>query len=246
MGQGTSGRRVRDRLWPRTAPGTGCHAQTAFSRPLARVRQAIFHHDPLTAANHTGVEESIYWGDAHDYPDGGHSFTTSLRGSATAGKYRGHVEGEQVLLGRSLPARNQVLPATSPSGHQHPEGVSFMPYHDPAKPFVEPLVCIERRTRRAMVQSLPGRNAPGSPGARGRGVHHVHPLRQPIRRKPPPRQPVPRTTNETAGKKTAGICQMTTLLDYLLKLNGPHQITDSQRSPARRKWLWEKMFTGTS
>ena len=36
------------------------------------------------------------------------------------------------------------------------------------------------------------------------------------------------------------------LLDYLLKVKGSHEITAAQRGRLERRWLWEKMFVGTS
>jgi hypothetical protein len=39
---------------------------------------------------------------------------------------------------------------------------------------------------------------------------------------------------------------VSTLLDYLLEIRGPHEISDQERRKLETRWLWEKMRRGTS
>jgi hypothetical protein len=46
-------------------------------------------------------------------------------------------------------------------------------------------------------------------------------------------------------KKNGWFVPVTTLLDYLQKIHGPHQITANERRHLEWKWIWEKIFNGT-
>jgi hypothetical protein len=47
-------------------------------------------------------------------------------------------------------------------------------------------------------------------------------------------------------RKNGWFVPVSTLLDYLVEINGPHIISDKERTSLERKWLWHKLFTGTT
>jgi len=51
---------------------------------------------------------------------------------------------------------------------------------------------------------------------------------------------------ERLSKKNGWFVPVNELLGHLLKVNGRQEITNTQRSRLERKWLLEKVFTGTN
>ena len=46
--------------------------------------------------------------------------------------------------------------------------------------------------------------------------------------------------------KNGWFVPVATMLDYLLNVKGHHDISASERRQLERKWLWEKLFLGTT
>ena len=202
---------------------------------------ALFGHDPLTAANHTGVEESIYWADAR------------LTGSRTVfynlltrfhnwGKYRGHIEGDRYFWGDLCRQRIKYFRNFVFRDINTLKICPYMPYYDPLETLGEPwFASADGHDCRPSIAVRRGR--PGSFGQARRRVYHVHALCQRIQREGKLNARFS-GTDETSGQKNGWFVPVATLLDYLAAVHGRTEISDSQRRRLERKWLCEKIITG--
>jgi hypothetical protein len=97
--------------------------------------KALFGHDPLTAANHVGCRDGIYWGDARF--DGLNRFIYNLANRFTTRDIsRGHVEGDPLFWGDVCNERIKYLRGFVFKNMNSIRHCAFMPYHDPSKPYV--------------------------------------------------------------------------------------------------------------
>jgi len=113
---------------PVTSPRERTH------RALERFRE-LFSKEPLVHCNHTGCQEGIYWGDARVSGWRRTLYNLLTRGRRR-GAFRGHIEGDPLFWGdlcqeRVRYVRNFVFDELNTLA-VCPE----MPYHDPAKPYV--------------------------------------------------------------------------------------------------------------
>ena len=96
---------------------------------------AIFGHDPLTAANHAGVDEAIYWGDARltGWRVPLYELLTRFH---NRGKFRGHIEGDRYFWGDLCQQRVKYFRNFVFRDINTLKICPHMPYHDPLKPYV--------------------------------------------------------------------------------------------------------------
>jgi predicted TIM-barrel fold metal-dependent hydrolase len=55
-----------------------------------------------------------------------------------------------------------------------------------------------------------------------------------------------RRTMERLARKDGWFVPVSGLLDFLMKTKGPTTLTDQLRRKLETRWLWEKLFRGTS
>jgi hypothetical protein len=113
---------------PVTSPRQRTH------RALQRFRE-LFSNEPLVHCNHTGCQEGIYWGDARVSGWRRPLYNLLTRGRRR-GAFLGHIDGDPLFWGdlcqeRVRYVRNFVFDELNTLAIC-PE----MPYHDPAKPYV--------------------------------------------------------------------------------------------------------------
>jgi hypothetical protein len=119
----------------------GWHGATWHSSHRERTAAAlerfaeIFQHDPAVAANHTGVEESIYWGDRRltGWRRLLYNLLTRYHNNK---KYRGHVEADEYFWGDLCQQKIKYYRNFCFRDIDTLKACPFMPYHDPLMPFV--------------------------------------------------------------------------------------------------------------
>ena len=103
-------------------------------RSLDRFRE-IYGHDPRALANHSGCEESIYWGS-----DRVTGLNRTIYNMATryrrSGTFRGHREGDPLFWGDLCRERVSYVRNFTFADIDTLAACPMMPYHDPDRPFV--------------------------------------------------------------------------------------------------------------
>jgi hypothetical protein len=202
-----------------------------------------FGKAPATMANHYNAD-AIYWGPARlsGWRRGIYDLVTLGR---TRNRFFGHVEGHPSFWGdvcrdRIRYCRNFVY-ADINTLSMNP----WMPYADPLRPYV-----------RYWYSSSEGNHAPAflntlqdkhqdrleeQGGACIMYTHFGHGYVQDGSLNPKFRR-----TMERLARKNGWLVSVSELLDFLLRVKGPTMLTDSIRRQLETRWLWEKLFRGTS
>jgi hypothetical protein len=221
------------------APQTSTREQTI--RGLERFRE-LFDAAPSVHTNHTGCREAIYWGD-HRLSGPNRTVYNVLNRYASRGLYEGHLESSPLFWGDICRkdvkyVRNFV--------HGNVNTLSFcpqMPYHDPKRPYVPYwFASTEAPEVGAFVRALSDRNQDRVEAEGGACIMYTHFGSGFVRdRRVDPR--FERVMRRLA-TKNGWFVPVTTLLDFLLDLKGPHEITDRERSVLERRWLAHKIRLG--
>ena len=202
-----------------------------------------FGKDPVSMANHYN-RDALYWGPAR--LSGWHrAVYRCLNREAESRQFGGHVEGDESFWGdvcrsRIHYCRNFVLPEINTLRF-----CPFMPYHDPARPFVNQWYASTEGSQcssfiKAITESAQDRlEAEG--GACIMYTHFGHYFVENGRM-----DERFRCLMERLSRKNGWFVPVSTLLDFLRSQSGDHVISDSERSRIQTKWLTAKMMRGTS
>ncbi|HTS75455.1 MAG TPA: hypothetical protein VMG40_04580 [Bryobacteraceae bacterium] len=205
--------------------------------------RALFGADPSAMANHYN-EEAIYWGPARITGIRRWLYLALTRG-ATAGKHFGHVEGHPMFWGdvcreRIRYCRNLVF-ADIDTLHSCP----WMPYEDPARPWVRKWYCASEAAQApAFLNILSESNQDRLEQQGGASIlytHFGHGFTSGGKLNPEFRRLM-----ERLASKNGWFVPVSVLLDFLESRRGPVVLSASQRRRLETRWLWEKMFRGTS
>jgi hypothetical protein len=227
----------------------GFHNGTWHSLPRDATRAALnkfaelFGHDPVAAANHTGVEESIYWADAR-LSSWRVPIYNLLTGFHNHGRYRGHIEGDPYFWGDLCKTRIKYFRNFVFRDINTLKVCPMMPYHDPKRPYVnywfasadgsaykEFVGCVSEKAQDRLEEEG---------GACIMYTHFAKGFFEEGRL-----QPRFQSLMQRLAKKNGWFVPLGTLLDHLLQVNGHRELSDQQRRRLERKWLWEKIFIGT-
>ncbi len=204
----------------------------------------IFGNDPATAANHTGVDESMYWGDARlsHWRKAVYNLLTRFH---NRGKYRGHVEGDVYFWGDLCQQSIKYFRNFTFKDVNTLKSCPFMPYHDPLKPYVNYWFASsdghDVRMFNECVSEANQDRLEEEGGACIMYTHFASGFAGDGALDPRFRQLITRLS-----KKNGWFVPVVTLLDHLLQVNGHHQISNAERARIERKWLWQKLFSGTT
>jgi hypothetical protein len=228
----------------------GYHNATWHGLPREQVRAALdkfaqlFGHDPLTAANHTGVEESIYWADARlsGWRRGLYNVLTRFRNYR---RYRGHVEGDAYFWGDLCRERIRFFRNFTFTDINTLKACPFMPYHDPLKPYVNYwFASSDGNDVDAFNRCLAEENQDRLEAEGGACIMYSHFAKG---------FAVDGRVNARCeqlltrmARKNGWFVPVGELLGYLLAKNGAHQVTDGERRRLEWKWLQEKFWIGTN
>ena len=222
------------------APHSSTRAETIEALNLF---ERYFGKAAVTMASHYN-QDAMYWGPARLS-----SWRRSIYNLATLGRTRnrffGHVEWHTSFWGDVCRERMRYCRNFVYSDINTLRMNPWMPYTDPQRPYV-----------RYWYSSSEGNHAPSflktlqdqhqdrleeQGGACIMYTHFGHGYVQGSKLTPE----FQRTMERLAGKN-GWFVPVSELLDYLLKTNGPTTLTPGIRRKLETRWLWEKLFRGTS
>jgi hypothetical protein len=228
----------------------GFHSATLHSSTREETSEGLdrfenyFDHSPVTMANHYN-EEAIYWGTAR--------LTGAYRGlynAATLGrndrKFVGHVEGTPYFWGDLCRNRIRYCRNFVYSDLNTLRMCPWMPYSDPLRPYVRQwFAAAEGDKAPSFLRALQDENQDRLEQEGGACImytHFGHGYVQDGRLNPEFRRVM-----ERLAKKNGWFVPVSTLLNFLdQSRGGPHVLRDDERNRLERRWLWEKLFRGTS
>jgi hypothetical protein len=205
---------------------------------------ALFQHYPVLATNHNNVEESMYWGS--DRLTGWRRLVYNLLTRyVNHGRYRGHIEGTEFFWGDLCKEhvkyfRNFIFRDVNTLNACPP-----MPYHDPQKPYVNYwFASSDGANVKRFNACLSEENQDRLEAEGGACIMYTHFANgfddgnQLNRRF--------EQIMKRLAKKNGWFVPCRCLLDHLLATKGHCVISDAQRRQLERKWLFEKIFIGTT
>jgi hypothetical protein len=189
-------------------------------------------------ANHTGCNDSIYWGSAR--LSGIHRFTYNLLNrNRTNGIFQGHLETSPLFWGdlckeKIKYVRNFVFGDTNTL-----KACPVMPYHDPARPYVNYWFAgSEGPNVGSFNAMISEKNQDRLASEGGACIMYTHlacgffdngKLNERFR-----------VLMERMSKLNGWFVPARTLLDHILSIRGHHSISSRERKRMERKWLWHK------
>ena len=228
----------------------GFHNCTWHGLPREEIQAALkkfaelFGHNPVTAANHTGVEESIYWADAR--LTGWRRYVYNiLTHFHNYKRFRGHVEGDKYFWGDLCKEKIHYFRNFTFQDINTLKACPFMPYHDPLKPYVRHwFASSDGHDVESFNRCLSERNQDRLEEEGGACIMYTHFAKDFFA----DGKLNPRFCELMLrlAKKNGWFVPAATLLGYLLERNGSHDITNDQRRQLESQWLWGKLFTGAT
>jgi hypothetical protein len=203
----------------------------------------LFGDYPRALANHTGCGESIYWGKAR--LTGVRQRLYSLLVWNKHRVFQGHVEGSPLFWGdvcrqRITYVRNFVFGDVDTL-----RVCPYMPYHDPGRPFVNYWFAgAEGGKVRTFTATLSEANQDRLAAQGGACLMYTH-LAAGFCERGRLHSRF-RSLMDRLSRLNGWFVPVSTLLDHLRQLPGPREITDHERRRLETRWLWEKVWRGTS
>ncbi|MBM3285892.1 MAG: hypothetical protein FJY88_00860 [Candidatus Eisenbacteria bacterium] len=220
--------------------GTSSREETIHG--FDRFRQ-LFGHDPRTLANHAGTRESIYWYDARLTGPRALLYNM-LTGFRSAGRARGHVEGDPLFWGDICRERVRYVRSFVFPGIDTIRSCPWMPYHDPARPYVNSWFASSPggscATFAATISEREQDRLEEDGGACIMYTHFANGFYADGRLNPRFRQLI-----ERLAKKDGCFLPVGDLLDHIADQRGVVTITPAQRSRMESRWLLRKILVGT-
>jgi hypothetical protein len=208
---------------------------------LERFRE-LFGDYPRAMANHIGCGEALYW--AEGRLTGLNRFVYNLLSRyRNRGYSQGHLENSPLFWGDLCKANVKFVRNFVFGEIDTLKACPFMPYHDPARPFVNYwFASSEGGYPQSFVRTLSEANQDRLEAGGGACIMYTH-LGDYFYRAGklyPPFQSVMKRLS----RKNGWFVPVTTLLEYLLQRKGHYEITARERAWLERKWLWQKLRVG--
>ncbi len=228
----------------------GWHGATWHTSKRWRTREAldrfaeVFGRYPVTATNHTGAREAIYWG-SHRLSGWRRPVYNLLTRYRNSGKYGGHVEGKEHFWGDLCREHIKYFRNYTFGDVNTLNKCPFMPYRDPLKPYVNNwFAASDGHDAATFNRCIDESNQDRLEEAGGACVMYTHFAMG--FREPPGLNPRFEELMRRLAKKNGWFVPVGVLLDHLLARNGPRQITAAERRRLELRWLREKIFVGTT
>lgn len=228
----------------------GYHCATSHTSFREETRQglerfeAIFGHAPKTAANHYFCDENLYWG-ADRLSSWRRAAYNCLTRFQHAGRYHGHQPGHPLFWGDLAQEKITYLRNFVFSDINCFNSCPFLPYHDPARPFVNQWYCATEGSNFGNFCQTMTDEAMDRLEAEGglciMYVHFGHQFYEDGRV-----QPAFLRIMERLARKNGWFAPVGTILDYIRAQRGDHRITDDERALLERRWLWHKVRYGSA
>lgn len=204
----------------------------------------LFGGPPRTMATHTTCREALYWGPER-VSGVRRGLYLLLTGFRQAGRFRGHVPGDPYFWGdlcreRGLYVRNFVF-----AGINTLAACPWMPYHDPARPYVPAWFASSEGARvesfNALLTELHQDRLEAEGGACIVYTHLAKGFAEGGKVNPRFKELMTRLS-----RKPGWFVPVATLLDYLRQQRGLHRLTPAERSRLEWRWLAHKLRVGTT
>ena len=212
-------------------------------RGLDRFRE-LFGHDPAAHANHTGCHEGIYWGEYR--LEGLHrNLYNLLTRNTRKNCFRGHIEGDELFWGDLCQLRVRYVRNFVFRDVNTLKRCPHMPYHDPAKPFVNAwFASSEGAHVDGFVRCLDEKNQDRLEAEGGACIMYTHfacgffengALHARFR-----------GLMTRLSRKNGWFVPVGTLLDFLRQRKGVHVLTPRERSRLQSRWMHDKLWLGST
>ena len=203
----------------------------------------LFGQDPQTMATHTRCREGMYWGRSRLT---GHRrlIYDLLKFGRQKHWFQGHAVDSPYFWGdvcrERVPfVRNFVFPGINTLA-----ACPFMPYHDPARPFVNAWFCsTDGGTRDRFNAAIAEANQDRLEAEGGACIMYTHFGKH--FHTAGGLDPRFRELIERLARKGGWFVPVATLLEFLIAQRGRHLLTDGERAQLEWRWLRYKLQTGT-
>ncbi len=213
-------------------------------RGLERFKE-LFGDYPRSMANHTICQEGIYWGE-NRVTGFNRAFYNLLTRGAGKGWFRGHVEGDEFFWGDLCKAHIRYVRNFVFGEINTLKCCPWMPYSDASRPFANAFYASSEGGRiEPFVKTITEANQDRLEAEGGCCIMYTHFAKGFFRDgKLHARF---QSLIERLGRKNGWFVPVTELLDYIAKARGGvHALTPSERAKLERRWLWHKIFVGTT
>lgn len=227
----------------------GYHNTTKHSSTRDEIARGLdlfreyFGRDPASMANHYNAE-AIYWGPARVTPPIRTVYQLATLGR-TRGAHAGEIEGHASFWGDLCRERIQYCRNFVFADINTLAACPSMPYHDPRRPFVNAwYASTEGSNASRFVEALSEANQDRLEAEGGACIMYTHFGHGYVEHGGLNARFKALMTR--LSRKNGWFVPVSTLLDYLRRQRDPVDISDREREALERRWLWEKLFRGTS
>ena len=228
----------------------GYHGASNVTAPRLLVVQALerfrdlYGHYPSAMANHSGCEESIYWGP--DRVSGIHRAAYNfITRNSRRGNFRGHIEGDPLFWGDLCRDTVRYVRNFTYTDIDTLAACPMMPYHDPARPYVNRwFASSEGQTVRTFTSQISEARQDELEERGGACIMYTH-FASGFVRDGVVDGRFARLIERLAGKN-GWYAPVSTLLDFLASRRDNPDITAGQRRRLERRWLLSKTRVGYS
>lgn len=224
---------------------TSAREQTAYGLEIFR---RLFGHDPTSMANHSGCQESIYWGSAR--VSGVSRILYNMLNLSANGKTtvsQGHLESSPLFWGDLCREKIKYVRNFVYGDINTLKACPVMPYHDPARPFVNHWFAASEGPSIQSFNELLGEDRQDRLVREGVAcIVYTH-FANGFLEKGKINERF-KMLMERLSKLNGWFVPVSTLLDFILQTRGSHVIIQAERSDLERRWIWHKIVNthGTS
>lgn len=200
----------------------------------------LFGEMPSSYACHAECRENIYWGSSRLTTARYRALYNMLTGFRKTGYFQGHIEGSKWFWGDVCRENIKYVRNFIFRDLNTLNACPFMPYHDPTKPFVNQwFASTDGKDVESFVERLSERNQDALEEQGGACIMYTH-TGKGFRRGDKLAPEFVRLVKRLASKD-GWFVPVTTLLNYLTKVNGPHSVSDEERQALEKTWLRDQM-----
>ena len=226
----------------------GYHNSYYRGLPRAQIAQALdrfkelFGHDPVTMSNHAMSAEGIYWGAARISPPLSTLYRLSARGRESS--HSGHEPESPYFWGDLCRERIRYVRNFVYGRIDTLAACPWMPYHDPARPYVNAWYAATHAQHCAhFIDAIGEQRQDQLEASGGACIVYTHFAAEFVDGRGT-LQPRVRTLIERLARKNGWFVPVGTLLDYLAARRGVTRHAASARASLEWRWLAHKMLVG--
>jgi hypothetical protein len=203
-----------------------------------------FGHDPAVMANHYN-EEAMYWGVDRISGRGSRAIYNLATLGRNRSRYFGHVEGHPCFWGDFCRLRVRYCRGFVFSDFNTLRVCPWMPYHDPARPYVNAWYAASEGSNLArFLHTMTEVNQDRLEAEGGACIIYTH-FGHGFVQDGVVSQRFRELMNRLS-RKNGWFVPVGVLLDYLRQKQNESTISPANRARLERHWVWEKLFRGTS